>query len=94
MLFRPSLIAIKVLVTHHVDLVLPISHHIGKMSDGRIVMQGPPSLLQAEGVLEHMKEHSGQSGEAKITSTVKETVQVDAKKASRRFIEDERREEG
>lgn len=51
----PQLILIdasKVLVTHHVDLVLPGAHYLVRMLDGRIDTQGTVEQLREQGVLE------------------------------------------
>ena len=45
------------LVTHHVDLVLPGAHYLVRMLDGRIDTQGAVADLRAQGVLESI-EHS------------------------------------
>ncbi|KAF7321054.1 hypothetical protein HMN09_00192800 [Mycena chlorophos] len=44
-----------VLVTHHVELVLPGAHYLVRMLDGRIDTQGPVKELRAQGVLDDIK---------------------------------------
>lgn len=44
-----------ILVTHHVDLVLPGAHYLVRMLDGRIDTQGTVADLRAQGVLEAIK---------------------------------------
>ncbi|KAG8689189.1 hypothetical protein FRC11_003875, partial [Ceratobasidium sp. 423] len=43
-----------VLVTHHVELMLPCAHYLVRMYDGRIDMQGIVSELQEEGQLDYV----------------------------------------
>ncbi|KAJ6562715.1 multidrug resistance-associated ABC transporter [Mycena vulgaris] len=43
-----------ILVTHHVDLVLPGAHYLVRMLDGRIDTQGTVEDLRAQGVLENI----------------------------------------
>ncbi|KAG5350464.1 hypothetical protein C0989_010944 [Termitomyces sp. Mn162] len=47
-----------ILVTHHVDLVLPAAHYLVRMLDGRIDTQGTVQDLRAQGVLEDIKHDS------------------------------------
>ncbi|OCH88899.1 multidrug resistance-associated ABC transporter [Obba rivulosa] len=53
-LFRGPLLAGRtvILVTHHVELVLPGAHYLVRMLDGRIDTQGPVKELRARGVLD------------------------------------------
>ncbi|KAG6835326.1 hypothetical protein H0H93_002661 [Arthromyces matolae] len=46
-----------ILVTHHVDLVLPCAHYLVRMLDGRIDTQGLVKDLRAQGVLEALTHH-------------------------------------
>ncbi|KAG6855558.1 hypothetical protein H0H87_001039 [Tephrocybe sp. NHM501043] len=48
-----------ILVTHHVDLVLPAAHYLVRMLDGRIDTQGSIKDLRAQGVLEHLSHDEG-----------------------------------
>ncbi|CAE6458080.1 unnamed protein product, partial [Rhizoctonia solani] len=43
-----------VLVTHHVELMLPCAHYLVRMYDGRIDMQGAVSELQEQGQLDYV----------------------------------------
>ncbi|CAE6448018.1 unnamed protein product [Rhizoctonia solani] len=43
-----------VLVTHHVELMLPCAHYLVRMYDGRIDMQGVVSELQEQGQLDYV----------------------------------------
>ncbi|KAH7316414.1 hypothetical protein B0J17DRAFT_724436 [Rhizoctonia solani] len=43
-----------VLVTHHVELMLPCAHYIVRMYDGQVDMQGVVSELQEQGHLEYV----------------------------------------
>ncbi|KAG6887018.1 hypothetical protein C0995_002341, partial [Termitomyces sp. Mi166 len=47
-----------ILVTHHVDLVLPVAQYVVRMLDGRIDMQGSVKDLRARGVLEEIQHES------------------------------------
>ena len=44
----------QILVTHHVELVLPGAYYLVRMLDGRIDTQGTIKELQAQGVLERV----------------------------------------
>ncbi|KAF8717299.1 P-loop containing nucleoside triphosphate hydrolase protein, partial [Rhizoctonia solani] len=43
-----------ILVTHHVELMLPCAHYVVRMYDGRIDMQGVVSELQEQGHLDYV----------------------------------------
>src|SRR5882762_2305338 len=47
-------IYLQVLVTHHVELVLPGAQYLVRMLDGRIDTQGPVAELRARGVLDDL----------------------------------------
>lgn len=49
---RVNLTLLQVLVTHHVELVLPGAHYLVRMLDGRIDTQGTIQDLRASGVLD------------------------------------------
>ena len=49
---RVNLTSLQVLVTHHVELVLPGAHYLVRMLDGRIDTQGTIQDLRASGVLD------------------------------------------
>ncbi|KAI0657563.1 multidrug resistance-associated ABC transporter [Cubamyces menziesii] len=95
-----------ILVTHHVQLVLPGTYYLVRMLDGRIDTQGTVPDLRARGVLddiaqlEEMEAHKHQLAETKEDSVVeidpeapgqKEAV---LKKKPRKLVEDEHRETG
>ncbi|KAI0332194.1 multidrug resistance-associated ABC transporter [Cubamyces sp. BRFM 1775] len=46
-----------ILVTHHVELVLPGTHYLVRMLDGRIDTQGTVQDLRAKGVLDDIAQH-------------------------------------
>ncbi|KAF7314389.1 ABC bile acid [Mycena kentingensis (nom. inval.)] len=60
-LFRGSLLANRtvILVTHHVDLVLPGTHFLVRMLDGRIDTQGTVEHLRTTGVLDDIAHDAG-----------------------------------
>ncbi|KAJ7175965.1 hypothetical protein C8R46DRAFT_1174662 [Mycena filopes] len=96
-----------VLVTHHVELVLPGTHYLVQMKDGRIDNQGTPTELRSQGILEEITQEAAtevevdgapaapeshtKSIEAELDGEVK--VAKEAKKP-RKLIEDEHRETG
>ena len=92
-----------VLVTHHVELVLPGTHYLIRILDGRIDSQGTVSDLRAQGVLEeisHDAEADAQQEEMKVASEEKgvdsEVIAVEGEeeKKPRKLIKDEHRESG
>ncbi|KAH7882505.1 hypothetical protein F5I97DRAFT_1905629 [Phlebopus sp. FC_14] len=72
-LFRGPLLANRtvILVTHHVELVLPGAHYLIRMLDGRIDTQGTLKELRAQGVLDHIAQDS--AAEAKKEEPVQAT---------------------
>jgi ABC-type multidrug transport system fused ATPase/permease subunit len=106
-LFRGPLLANRtvVLVTHHVELVLPGTHYLIRMLDGRIDTQGTVKELRAQGVLDDIthdsavlveeKEVSGPivpaDGEAPADDAAKGPEES---KKPRKLIKDEHRETG
>ncbi|KAI0317356.1 ABC transporter type 1, transmembrane domain-containing protein [Amylostereum chailletii] len=98
-LFQGPLMASRtvILVTHHVDLVLPGAHYLVCMLDGRIDTQGTVVDLRAQGFIHDVVHKSAtelgaedqtdilDEGEAKTAGTRKEP---------RKLIEDEQREVG
>ncbi|KAK7677231.1 hypothetical protein QCA50_019825 [Cerrena zonata] len=94
-----------VLVTHHVELVLPGTYYIIRMLDGRIDTQGPVGELRAQGVLDDIahdetaevakEEQAVAEAEAKPAddADAEETAPVSTKKP-RKLIEEEKRETG
>ncbi|KAF9007209.1 multidrug resistance-associated ABC transporter [Cyathus striatus] len=88
-----------ILVTHHVELVLPGAYYLVRMLDGRIDTQGIVAELRAKGVLDdiaHDAEVEAQKEEVeKEVAAVEETgnLPVDTKKP-RKLVQDEHRETG
>ncbi|KII83760.1 hypothetical protein PLICRDRAFT_119100 [Plicaturopsis crispa FD-325 SS-3] len=92
-----------VLVTHHVELVLPGTYYICRMLDGRIDSQGSVQDLRSEGVLDDIAHDSAAVNddheatdldeETSPTADVLDKPAEEVKKP-RKFIEDERRETG
>ena len=65
-----------VLVTHHVELVLPGAYYLVRMLDGRIDCQGTIKELRSQGVLEdiaHTSELEAKEVEGDHTETIEET---------------------
>ncbi|KAH9035079.1 hypothetical protein EDB84DRAFT_1561273 [Lactarius hengduanensis] len=97
-----------ILVTHHVELVLPSAHYLVRMLDGRIDTQGTLADLRAQGVLDeiaHSEEVDVHEEEQRVavTSPTLEQVAADevenpgaaiGTKKSRKLIKDEERQEG
>ncbi|KAJ7105197.1 multidrug resistance-associated ABC transporter [Mycena epipterygia] len=87
-----------VLVTHHVELVLPGAHYLVRMLDGRIVTQGTIEDLRAQDVLDHIAHDATvevQKEELAVTAdTSLDTTDAEPAKTPRKLVEDEHREEG
>ncbi|KAK1225752.1 hypothetical protein PQX77_011295 [Marasmius sp. AFHP31] len=96
-----------VLVTHHVDLVLPGAHYLVRMLDGRIDTQGTVKDLRAQGLLEdianeaeveaHREEVAVAEKEGKdkpASGQDGEGEDPDADKKPRKLVKDEHRETG
>ncbi|KAF5378578.1 hypothetical protein D9615_007121 [Tricholomella constricta] len=98
-----------ILVTHHVELVLPGAHYLVRMLDGRIDTQGTIKDLQAQGVLEYIKQDAAVEIQKEgMVATLEEEVEVDgdgdgdvegkkvkdAAKKPRKLVKDEHRETG
>ncbi|GLB44359.1 putative ABC transporter transmembrane region [Lyophyllum shimeji] len=90
-----------VLVTHHVELVLPGAYYLVRMLDGRIDTQGTIKDLQAQGVLEDIKQDAAVEvqKEEMVAADAPLEVDVEAKKPGdtkkpRKLIKDEHRETG
>lgn len=96
-----------VLVTHHVELVLPATAYLIRMLDGRIDVQGTPKDLRARGILEEITHdenvHAVQQeavqtkeGEDPEAEALKDGALAakDKKKSPRKLVKDEHREEG
>ncbi|KAF7799416.1 hypothetical protein EIP86_010650 [Pleurotus ostreatoroseus] len=92
-----------ILVTHHVELVLPGTHYVVGMLDGRIDTQGTVQELYKRGVLEDVVQDKTLQ-EAQVVRVVEETTFLadeaeDSKslvraKTPRKLVEDEKRETG
>ncbi|KAI0338657.1 multidrug resistance-associated ABC transporter [Trametopsis cervina] len=98
-----------ILVTHHVELVLPGTFYLVRMLDGRIDAQGTLTDLRARGILEEITHDESaeahkpdQRAEAVASADVAaskgealgEAVPADGVKKPRKLIEEEKREEG
>ncbi|KAJ6631472.1 multidrug resistance-associated ABC transporter [Mycena sp. CBHHK59/15] len=94
-----------ILVTHHVELVLPGAYYLVRMLDGRIDTQGTVKELRAQGVLDDIthdaavevkKEELAVAAEASTTEGDLPADEKDAeeKKKPRKLVKDEHREEG
>ncbi|KAF7321090.1 ABC bile acid [Mycena chlorophos] len=97
-----------VLVTHHVKLVLPETHYLVRMVDGRVEAQGTVAHLRAQGKLQDIAEEAAMElqKDAKTGTSADEVEKAAAmvlengegvavpRKAPRKFIEDEHREVG
>ncbi|KAF7331551.1 ATP-dependent bile acid permease [Mycena kentingensis (nom. inval.)] len=88
-----------ILVTHHVELVIPAAHYLVRMLDGRIDTQGTIGELRAQGVLEEIKHDAAVEVEKEEQAAVapdapvEEAVAAETKKP-RKLVEDEHREVG
>ena len=93
----------QVLITHHVELVLPATYYLVRMFDGRIDTQGTVKELRALGVLDEIAHDSiteveAEKGRESPQSLEQEsdsgTKLVDASKQPRKLVKDEHRETG
>ncbi|KAJ7123089.1 multidrug resistance-associated ABC transporter [Mycena epipterygia] len=90
-----------ILVTHHVELVLPGAHYVVRMLDGRIDTQGTVKELRAQGVLDEIVTHEA-AVEVKKEKLAVVADTVDAQtpgeqtegKKPRKLVEVEHRETG
>ncbi|KAJ6593252.1 multidrug resistance-associated ABC transporter [Mycena capillaripes] len=90
-----------VLVTHHVELVLPGAHYLVRMLDGRIDTQGTVKELRAQGVLDDIAHEAAVEVKKEELVVAKEVTASDADakdpeqtKTPRKLVEDEHREVG
>ncbi|KAF8158956.1 multidrug resistance-associated ABC transporter [Mycena galopus ATCC 62051] len=97
-----------ILVTHHVELVLPNAHYLIRMKDGRIDSQGSPEDLRSRGLLEGIAREAALEANdddppaplEPTESTIEfelddaETKAVKEAKKPRKLVEDEHREIG
>ncbi|KAH7904349.1 ABC transporter type 1, transmembrane domain-containing protein [Hygrophoropsis aurantiaca] len=95
-----------ILVTHHVELVLPGTYYLVRLLDGRIDTQGTVKELRAQGALENITQDAAtdvKTEEPVAATEVPVEVQAgetetpkiaDAVKKPRKLIKDEHRESG
>ncbi|KAF7291658.1 ABC bile acid [Mycena chlorophos] len=100
-LFNGPLLANRtvILVTHHVDLVLPTAHYLVRMLDGRIDLQGTVAELRTMGVLADIT-HDAQADaerEEVVAANEEPSATVDSQEAPkphgkpRKLVKDEHR---
>jgi ABC-type multidrug transport system ATPase subunit len=82
-----------VLVTHHVDLVLPAVSWVVKLYEGHIEAQGTVAQLRESGALSTVR--SGQKEieltEEVVTGEIQSTGPKDPNKTARKLVEDEKK---
>ncbi|KAF9255339.1 multidrug resistance-associated ABC transporter [Marasmius fiardii PR-910] len=86
-----------VLVTHHIDLVLPGAHYLVRMVDGRIDTQGTVKALREKGLLEGIVFDARVEEEKSNTTDPQDQNDGrpgERKKPGRRLVQDEHRETG
>ncbi|KAF8205407.1 multidrug resistance-associated ABC transporter [Mycena galopus ATCC 62051] len=87
-----------VLVTHHVQLVLPGAHYLVRMLDGRIDTQGTVKQLRAQGVLDDIAHDAAVEVKKEELAVAKEPdvnpEDPEQIKKPRKLVEDEHREVG
>ncbi|KAF7350973.1 hypothetical protein MSAN_01659500 [Mycena sanguinolenta] len=89
-----------VLVTHHVQLVLPGAHYLVRMLDGRIDTQGTIKELRAQGVLDDIAEDAAvevtkeELAVAKVANDPQVEGDPKEEKKPRKLVKDEHRELG
>lgn len=101
---RPSNDLLQVLVTHHVELVLPGTNYIVHMLNGRIDKQGPIAELKSAGIMDSIAQEEAASvsvdsknadttvhGENDMDGARDETTKATK---PRKLIKDEHRETG
>ncbi|EGN91771.1 hypothetical protein SERLA73DRAFT_157398 [Serpula lacrymans var. lacrymans S7.3] len=107
-LFRGPLLANRtvILVTHHVELVLPGAYYLIRMLDGRIDLQGTVKDLQAQGSLDSIAQDSSTAIKEEEPVVAQEAVveaeslddaspqAAEVTKKPRKLIKDEHRETG
>lgn len=97
--------ASQVLVTHHVELVLPGAYYLVRMLDGRIDTQGTVKELRARGVLQGIEHDAAVDAHkdeqiAAESEAIEEAEAEDGKKPQdetkkpRKLVKDEHRETG
>ena len=86
---------VQILVTHHLELVLPGAGYLVRMLDGRIDTQGPVSELRKRGVLQKIASQSKKEDKATSAEDIEANdAPGKDKKLARKFIEDEERAKG
>ncbi|KAG1809100.1 uncharacterized protein BJ212DRAFT_1484598 [Suillus subaureus] len=106
-LFRGPLMANRtvILVTHHVELVLPGTYYLVRMLDGCIDAKGTVKDLRAQGILDHIAHDSTAEVKEEPIAAIEIPVEAqednaeaetsaDSKKKPRKLIKDEHREAG
>lgn len=90
----------QILVTHHVELMLPGAYYLVRMLDGRIDSQGTVKDLHAQGVLEDITHYAAAEVHKEEVKVVEPTVEEEEEqkvknaKKPRKLIKDEHRETG
>jgi hypothetical protein len=96
-------LVLQLLVTHHVELVLPGAHYLVRMLDGRIDTQGTIGDLRSRGVLKAIVHESpldlDEAEEEPVPVAVTDTpttddIKPDENKKPRKLVKDEHREGG
>ncbi|KAJ7187807.1 hypothetical protein C8R46DRAFT_876839 [Mycena filopes] len=86
-----------ILVTHHVELVLPGAHYVVRLLDGQIDAQGTVQELRTQGVLDEITHEAAVEVKKEeilsVAAVDPETELTEAKKP-RKLVEDEHREIG
>ncbi|KAG8746879.1 hypothetical protein FRC12_014196 [Ceratobasidium sp. 428] len=84
-----------VLVTHHVDLVLPLVSWVVKLNEGRIEAQGTVANLRASGALVSANSHrTTVQGSKTEHSVAKDDTKVKEPKDAKKLVEDEKKSIG
>ncbi len=94
-----------VLVTHHVELVLPGAQYLVRMLDGRIDTQGYLKDLKLKGILDEIaRDESFEAHAENVVKALEETVvdeidggdiaSDDTERKPRKLVKDEHREKG
>jgi ABC-type sulfate/molybdate transport systems ATPase subunit len=91
-----------VLVTHHIDLVLPLAGYVVRMRDGRIDAQGTPGELRSRGLMEEIIQSEDWATDAELSheaATVANANQAPRddkvpERTARKLIEEEKRATG
>ncbi|GJJ07979.1 hypothetical protein Clacol_002186 [Clathrus columnatus] len=87
-----------ILVTHHVELVLPGTYYLIQMSEGRIERQGTVSELEKQGLLDFLANdpsvHSKSKDDTGDVVTSFPNHVSDPIKTARKLVEEEERSEG